>query len=239
LGSGRPRAAGKPSKTMGGFAPPHLFGRYPGRPGPPRPPKSTISGRSTNHILKAQVCVRGWGSSRGAQVGGQPSGAQIGGTSRGHTSGALGRGARWAHQPGAQVGGSGSAGRRHRGGPGAPVWLPEGRLAGFLGCRETALELVSGADFSWKLMCGADPGDLGGARGSISAGNPGKPENFQPDCLHVPSQSVAQSRGPRSVARVGGRGRKHKSGTQVGGKSEAWVPEGSLAGEFRPGFPGI
>ena len=37
-----------------------------------------------------------------------------------------------------------------------------------------ALELVCGADFSWKLMCGAGPGDLGGSRGSASAGNLGK-----------------------------------------------------------------
>ena len=37
-----------------------------------------------------------------------------------------------------------------------------------------ALELVCGADFPCKLMCGAGPGDLGGSRGSISAGNPMK-----------------------------------------------------------------
>ena len=37
-----------------------------------------------------------------------------------------------------------------------------------------ASELVCGADFSCKLMCGAGPGDLGGARGSASAENPGK-----------------------------------------------------------------
>ena len=35
----------------------------------------------------------------------------------------------------------------------------------FLGCRETALELICGADFSCKLMYGAGPGDLGGSRG--------------------------------------------------------------------------
>ena len=32
-------------------------------------------------------------------------------------------------------------------------WVPEGNLAGFFGCREAALELVCGADFSCKLMC--------------------------------------------------------------------------------------
>ena len=37
-----------------------------------------------------------------------------------------------------------------------------------------ALEWVCGADFSCNLMCGAGPGDLGGSRGSISAGNPRK-----------------------------------------------------------------
>ena len=36
---------------------------------------------------------------------------------------------------------------------------------------EMALELVSGADYSWKLKCGAGPGDLGVSRGSASAKN--------------------------------------------------------------------
>ena len=53
-------------------------------------------------------------------------------------------------------------------------WVPEGSLAGFLGYHELGLEVVRGADFSWKLMCGAGPGDLGGSRGSASAENPGK-----------------------------------------------------------------
>ena len=44
-------------------------------------------------------------------------------------------------------------------------WVPEGSLAGFFGCRETALELVSGADFWCKLMSRGSPGDLGGSRG--------------------------------------------------------------------------
>jgi len=42
------------------------------------------------------------------------------------------------------------------------TWVPEGNLAGLLGRNETALHLVRGADFSWKLMCGAGPSDLGG-----------------------------------------------------------------------------
>ena len=41
-------------------------------------------------------------------------------------------------------------------------------------CRETALEWVCGADFSWKLMCGKGPGDLEESRGSLSAENPKK-----------------------------------------------------------------
>jgi len=53
---------------------------------------------------------------------------------------------------------------------------------------ETVLELVRGADFSWKLMCGAGPGDLGGSRGSNSAENPreNRAEDLQPDCLQDP-----------------------------------------------------
>ena len=49
--------------------------------------------------------------------------------------------------------------------------VPEGSLAGFFVRRHLALELVCGADFSWELMCGAGPGDLGGSRGSDSAKN--------------------------------------------------------------------
>ena len=58
----RPRAAGKPPKKMGGDAP-HLFGRFPGRPGPPRAPKSTISGLPKSHILETQVCKKNKGLS--------------------------------------------------------------------------------------------------------------------------------------------------------------------------------
>ena len=39
----------------------------------------------------------------------------------------------------------------------------------FFARHHSALELVYGADFSWRLICGAGPGDLGGSRGSISA----------------------------------------------------------------------
>ena len=54
-GSGRPRAGGIPSKKVRDEAP-HLFGRFPGRPGPLRPPKSTISGRKPRcklHLSRA------------------------------------------------------------------------------------------------------------------------------------------------------------------------------------------
>ena len=40
-GSGRPRAAGKPLKMVGGEAP-YLFEVFPDRPGPRRPQKSRI-----------------------------------------------------------------------------------------------------------------------------------------------------------------------------------------------------
>ena len=39
-GSGRPRGRGRPFQKVGGFAP-HFLEWYPGRPGPPRPPKLT------------------------------------------------------------------------------------------------------------------------------------------------------------------------------------------------------
>ena len=51
----------------GGFAP-HLFGRFPGRPRPPRPPKSTISGQSKNqNFMGSKTAIsdksgRQWGS---------------------------------------------------------------------------------------------------------------------------------------------------------------------------------
>ena len=51
------------------------------------------------------------------------------------------------------------------------IWVPEGSLAGFFGCHEIALELICGAGFAWKLMCGAGPGDLGGSRGSAGPGS--------------------------------------------------------------------
>jgi len=54
--SGRPRAAGKPFQKVGGEAS-RVSGRYPGRLGPPRPPKSTISGRSKNHTYKTALRV--------------------------------------------------------------------------------------------------------------------------------------------------------------------------------------
>ena len=55
------------------------------------------------------------------------------------------------------------------------VLVPEGSLTGFFGRRHLALELISGADFSWKLKCEAGPGDLGGSRGSVWAQSPGEP----------------------------------------------------------------
>ena len=57
----------------------------------------------------------------------------------------------------------------------------------FWGCRETALEFVCGADFSWTWLCGPGPGDLGGSRG-VDFGRhfwETRAENLQPDCLQV------------------------------------------------------
>ena len=45
------RGGGEPFETVGGFAP-NVFGRFAGRPGPPRHPKWKISARSKNHVLK-------------------------------------------------------------------------------------------------------------------------------------------------------------------------------------------
>jgi len=69
------------------------------------------------------------------------------------------------------------------------AWVPERSLAGFFGCRDIALELVCGADFSLKLTCGAGPGDLGGSRGADSGweSRENRAENLEPDCLQVPS----------------------------------------------------
>ena len=72
--------------------------------------------------------------------------------------------------PGPFPAGPGSSIIHHVTGPG----VLEGSLAGCFVRRFLALELISGDDFSCKLMCGAGPGDLGGSRGSASAENPGK-----------------------------------------------------------------
>jgi len=53
-------------------------------------------------------------------------------------------------------------------------WVSEGSLAGRFVRHHLALDLVCGADFSWKLMSGAGPGDLEGSRGSESAETPRK-----------------------------------------------------------------
>ena len=59
-------------------------------------------------------------------------------------------------------------------------WLPEGSLAGSCWFHEMALELVCGADFSCKLMCGAGPGDLGGPGGWLRSTIQGKPGRKSP-----------------------------------------------------------
>ena len=82
-----------------------------------------------------------------------------------------------------QVGHKGDSGGRIR--PkiaGKPGPKRRASLAGFFVCHESAFELVCGADFSWKLMCGEGPGDLEGSRGSDPAVNPRKtgPTNSGP-----------------------------------------------------------
>ena len=58
------------------------------------------------------------------------------------------------------------------------LWVPEGSLAGVFGCREIALELVSGADYSCKLMHrGVGSRRSKGVPGSISGLKPGKTES--------------------------------------------------------------
>ena len=52
--------------------------------------------------------------------------------------------------------------------------VPEGSLADFCGRHRLALELVCGANFSWKLMCGAGPGDLRESGGRLRAKTTGK-----------------------------------------------------------------
>ena len=67
-------------------------------------------------------------------------------------------------------------------------WVLEGSLAGFFGCRETALESVCRADFSWKLDVRGGPRRSRGVPG-VGFGRKSKEnraENLQPDCLQVP-----------------------------------------------------
>ena len=67
-----------------------------------------------------------------------------------------------------------SIGRRHTAMPREKIYWPLSAVPAVKGvscAAHLALALVCGADFLWKLMCGAGPGDLGGSRGSTSANN--------------------------------------------------------------------
>ena len=130
-------------------------------------------------------------------------------------------------------------------------WVLEGSLAGFLGCHKIALEWVCGADFSWKLMCVAGPGDLGGSRGPASAENPGKtrPKISGQIAFRYPGRASLRQAGPSFAPRlsrvmaVGPCRLRRRGPTRItrdphdteGGPT--WLLEGSLAGDFRPGFP--
>ncbi len=67
------------------------------------------------------------------------------------------------------------------------IWITEGSLAEFVVRHHLAVELVCGADSSWKLMCGEGPGDLVGVPGvgfgRESLENRG--EDLRPDRLQV------------------------------------------------------
>ena len=124
-----------------------------------------------------------------------------------------------------------------------PLWVPEGNLAGCFVRHGMALEWVCGADFSWKLMCWAGPGDLRGSRGPIQPKIQGKPgQQFPvrlPSGIQVNHLSVYAS-DPEKVARDLAhllRGHAEPNGP-LRSNQDGWVPEGSLTGNFRPGFPG-
>jgi len=108
-------------------------------------------------------------------------------------------------------------------------------------------------------MCGAGPGDLGESRGADQAENPGKtgPNISGQTAFKYPGCPPGSSNlGVGFGATLGPArpGRKHTPGAQpplsgchrgreiANGQWSApknWVPEDSLAGDFRPGLPGI
>ena len=135
--------------------------------------------------------------------------------------------------------------------------------------REIALELVSGADFWCKLMCGAGPVDLRGSRGPRGPPGPRKRTIFNqiqnPPLLN--SREIAlelvsgadflcklmSGAGPADLRGVPGapgppRHRKRPIFSQIQSPhqlapsesgTDTWVPEGSLAKKFRAGSPGF
>ena len=88
-------------------------------------------------------------------------------------------------------------------------WVPEGNLAGFCVRHHLALESVCGADFSWKVMCGAGPGDLGGSRGSASTENPKKtgPKISSQTAFRYPGQGEGRRHPPFLIGLRGPTGR--------------------------------
>jgi len=124
-------------------------------------------------------------------------------------------------------------------------WVPEGSLAGTSLRHHLALELVSGADFWCKLMFRASPGDLGGPGVDLRPKTQENlPKNFLPDCLQVPSKGCETNPSAKLTASLwidrGPLGCVSDWGIyprSLNSASPSWVPEGSLAKNFRAGSP--
>jgi len=146
------------------------------------------------------------------------------------------------------------------------AWVPEGSLAGFPVRHDMALESGCGADFFVEIVVPGGPrrSRVPGVHfGRKSREN--RAENLQPDCLQVPR---SQNRTPwpsegtsgascrpsvcagslcgGSAGPLMGRSRAAVTGPPQGVRCAGrprnplnWVPEGNLAGDFRPGSPGI
>jgi len=178
-GSGRPQAAGKPSKKMGGPRPP-AFWKVSRPPGAAQTPKIDDCRSAKKSYIKNPV-VTTWVRPKAPIEANRRDSDSLHrcGTTLVRfwvTPGGLpGRSpAKKSFPSWRDAGGWGAAAPASgwsggAGGHAQECWVPEGSLAGLFGCHEMALELVSGADFWCKLMSGAGPVDLGGSRGRSPA----------------------------------------------------------------------